>query len=54
MSEFALPRWAVIVVVVIVFFTLMAFALALVGGYIADEYMTPALSEQSVPPARTY
>lgn len=54
MTQTALPRWALIAAVAIVVISLVAFALGLIVGYIADEYMTPAFSEQSVPPPRAY
>lgn len=53
-TQTALPRWALIAAVAIVVISLVAFALGLIVGYIADEYMTPAFSEQSVPPPRAY
>jgi hypothetical protein len=33
---------------------MLMLALGLLGIYIADEYLTPAFSEQSVPPPRLY
>jgi hypothetical protein len=46
--------WPLIVITTIVLLDLMAFAIGLVGAYIADEYMTPAFSEQSVPQPKLY
>jgi uncharacterized membrane protein len=54
MSEVFVPRWVVIVATLVVLFSLTVFALSLVVGYIGDEYVRPAFSEQSVPPARPY
>jgi uncharacterized membrane protein len=54
MSEIAVSRGAVIVTTLIVLFSLAVFVVSLVVGYIGDEYVSPALSEQSVPPARRY
>jgi hypothetical protein len=53
-TERAFPPWVTILAFVIVLVSLWALVLGLVGGYIADEYMTPAFSEQSVPPSRGY
>ena len=54
MTLIAFPRWALIVGLVLLVVWFAALALGLVGIYVADEYMTPALNEQSVPPARAY
>jgi hypothetical protein len=54
MRRIAFPRWALVVVAVIVLLNLTAFVAGLVGVYIADEYVTPAFSEQSFPQPRRY
>ena len=43
-----------VVGMVLVTVWLSALALGLLAIYVADEYMTPAFSEQSVPPPRLY
>jgi len=43
-----------VVGLVLVTVWLSALALGLLAIYVADEYMTPAFSEQSVPPPRLY
>jgi hypothetical protein len=53
-TQKAFPPWVIILSAFIVLLSLFAFVLGLVGGYSADEYMTPAFSEQSVPPSRPY
>jgi hypothetical protein len=52
MMQIIFPRWVTVVVAAIVVLGLTAFAVGLVGVYIADEYMSPAHSEHSVPPPR--
>ena len=52
MTQIVFPRWVPVVVAAIVVLGLRAFAVGLVGVYIADEYMTTAFSEHSVPPPR--
>ena len=52
MTQIIFPRCVPVVVAAIVVLGLTAIAVGLVGVYIADEYMTPAFSEHSVPPPR--
>ena len=54
MSEVFVPRWVVIVATLVVLFCLTAFLVSRVVAYIGDEYVSPAFSEHSVPPARSY
>ena len=50
MRQIAFSPGGLAIVAAIVFFNLAAFAAGLVVIYIGDEYVTPAFSEQSVPP----
>jgi len=43
MTQIVFPRWVTVVVAAIVVLGLTAFAVGLVGVYIADEYMTPGV-----------
>ena len=54
MTLIAFPRWALIVGLVLLVVWFAAVAVGLVSIYVADEYMTPAFSEQSVPQPRLY
>ena len=47
-------RWAPRVIVVALLLTILLFLASLVIIYVGDEYVSPAWSEQSVPPPRTY
>ena len=51
-TQIVVPRWVPRVVAAVVVLSLTAFVVGLVGAYIADEYMTPAYDEYSVPPPR--
>jgi hypothetical protein len=54
MRRITVSGWLVVVVTVVVVLDLMAFAIGLIGIYVADEYMTPAFSEQSFPQPKRY
>jgi uncharacterized membrane protein len=54
MSDTVVPRWIVLVGTIVVLLGVTLFLGSLVVGYVADEYVNPALSEQSVPPSRPY
>jgi hypothetical protein len=54
MSDLVVPRWVIIVGTLVVLIGLTVFLGSLVVGYIGDEYRSPALSEHSVPPPRSY
>ena len=54
MRQITFPDWVPAVVALIVVFNLTVFVTGLVVICIADEYVTPAFSEQSVPPSRAY
>ena len=54
MTLIACPRWMLVVGLVLIAIWLSALAIGLVAIYIADEYVTPAFSEQSVPQPRLY
>jgi len=53
-TPIAFPRWALVVGVVFLATWMAALVMGLVGIYIADDYLTPAFSEQSVPQPRLY
>jgi uncharacterized membrane protein YdfJ with MMPL/SSD domain len=46
--------WDLAVVAALVLLVLLLTVAGLIGAYVADEYMTPAFSEHSVPPPRPY
>ena len=54
MNRVAFPPWALVVGTALLVIWLTALVVSLIGIYIADEYVTPAFSEQSVPPPRLY
>ena len=54
MNRIAFPPWALVVGTALLVIWLAALVVGLIGIYIADEYLTPAFSEQSVPPPRLY
>ena len=54
MKSIAFPRWVLVVGTALLVIWLTALVVGLIGIYIADEYVTPAFSEQSVPPPRLY
>ena len=54
MHEIAFSRSTLVIGSVLVVLWLASLVLGLLGVYIADEYVTPAVSEQSVPPPRLY
>jgi hypothetical protein len=54
MHQIACSRWMVVVGLVLFTIWLSALAVGLLAIYVADEYVTPSFSEQSVPPPRLY
>jgi hypothetical protein len=54
MHPIAFSRGTLVVGAVLVTLWLSALVLGLAAIYIADEYVRPAFSEQSVPPPRLY
>jgi hypothetical protein len=50
----ALSKATMTVGAALVVLWMLVLALGLLGIYIADEYVTPAFSEHSVPPPRLY
>jgi hypothetical protein len=54
MDRIAFPRPALIIGTVLIMIWMAAIAAGLVWVYVADEYMTPAFSEQSFPQPRLY
>jgi hypothetical protein len=54
MSDIVVPRWVIIIGMVVVLLGLTVFLGSLVVGYIGDEYFSPAFSEHSVPTSRPY
>ena len=48
------PRWVLAVGMALLVIWMTAIVVGLIGIYIADEYVTPAVSEQSVPQPRLY
>jgi hypothetical protein len=53
-KSIAFPRWVVAVGMALLVIWMTVLVAGLIGIYIADEYVTPAVSEQSVPPPRLY
>ena len=53
-TSIAFSRSTIIVGAVLLFVWMAALPLGLLGIYIADEYVKPAFSEQSVPQPRLY
>ena len=49
-----IDRWGLPAIVIALLFTILLFLASLVVIYVGDEYVSPAWSEQSVPPPRTY
>lgn len=49
-----IERWGSPAVAIAVLLTILLFLASLVVIYVGDEYVSPAWSEQSVPPPRTY
>jgi TRAP-type C4-dicarboxylate transport system permease small subunit len=47
-------RWGQPALAIAVLLTILLFLASLLVIYIGDEYVSPAWSEQSVPPPRTY
>jgi hypothetical protein len=54
MKRIEFPRWSLVVGTVLLVIWMGALVVGLVGIYIADEYATPAFSEQSFPQPRLY
>jgi len=54
MKPIVFPRWSPVVGAALLAIWMGALVLDLVGIYIADEYVTPAFSEQSFPQPRLY
>ena len=54
MKRIEFPRWSLVVGTVLLVIWMGALVVGLVGIYIADEYVTPAFSEQSFPQPRLY
>jgi len=54
MLEGYIQRWTLPAVAIAALLTLLLFLASLVLIYVGDEYVSPAWSEQSVPPPRTY
>ena len=54
MMRIAFPRSALIVGTALLVIWMVALVAGLVWIYVADEYMTPAFSEQSFPQPRLY
>ena len=54
MFDTGLPRWVLIVATLVVLCCLIVVLASLAAIYIGDKYVTPAFSERSVPPARSY
>ena len=53
-NRIAFPRWVLAVGTALLVIWMTVLVAGLIGIYIADEYLTPAFSEQSVPPPRLY
>ena len=49
-----IERWGLHAIIVALLLSFLFFLVSLVVIYVGDEYVSPAWSEQSVPPARTY
>jgi hypothetical protein len=54
MKPIVFPRWSLVVGAALLAIWMGVLVLGLVGIYIADEYVTPAFSEQSFPQPRLY
>ena len=54
MKRIEFPRWSLAVGTVLLVIWMGVLVLGLVGIYVADEYLTPAASEQSFPQPRLY
>jgi hypothetical protein len=53
-KSIAFPRWVLAVVVALLVIWMTVLVAGLIGIYIADEEVSPAFSEQSVPKPRLY
>jgi hypothetical protein len=53
-KNIAFPRWVFAVGMALLVIWMTVLVAGIFAIYIADEYVTPAVSEQSVPPPRLY
>jgi hypothetical protein len=52
--QIAFPRWVVLTLAVLLLLNMTLWLVGLVGIYVGDEHVSPALSEQSVPQPKPY